>query len=84
MLIVVQTLRKLARTKFRFMSSVRFSVLHRYLGLEVPKLIDLIDIDMCLVSSTLNNTFIVPRFIRRQKRPHSVFYKFVNKKINSM
>lgn len=54
MLIVIQTLRKLARTEFRFMSSVRFSVLNRYLGLEVPKLIDLIDIDMCLVSSTLN------------------------------
>ena len=54
MLIVIRTLRRLARTKFRFVSSVRFSVLNRYLGLEVPKFIDLIDIDMSLVSSTLN------------------------------
>lgn len=56
MLIVIQTLRnrKLVRTKFRFMSSVRYSVLNRYLGLEVPKLVDLIDTNMSLVSSTLN------------------------------
>ena len=87
MLIVIQTLRnrKLVRTKFRFMSSVRYSVLNRYLGLEVPKLVDLIDTNMSFsVINIKYNTFIVPRFIRGQRRPHPVFYKFVNKKINSI
>lgn len=67
--------------KFRFVSSVRFSVLNRPPGLEVPKFIDLIDMSISLVSSTLN---IIPLLyldlLEGQKRPHSVFYKFVNKK----
>lgn len=49
-----RTLRRLARMKFRFRVICKIFSTKQYLGLEVPKFIDLIDIGMSLVSSTLN------------------------------